>query len=688
MELLRDTPFEVAFVTTLLTPPRSTFTVVVKATFALPAEGVCAVASEQLPVSADVHVDDDVARPLLAESDLAPVKPRGECFVRGASPAVPGAVAAFAVGAVKKVVATPERPTPIDCGPIVRTAASRVGLAGSFDGTWHRDRWPFLPADHDIAYHLASPLDQRAEGYWSGDEEVVLRNLVPKRDLVRARLPGLTVRAFALRSAEGEPEAIVMRLDTLTVDIPAARVVALWRGATTVASERLEDLHGLVVWHEPLTARSDVSHARARIAAMRAKEKAELAGHAPEAIPALDDDDEDALRGTVKFQPPDDAAAREEAAEEKAIEAALADIAKDAPPAPEDPPAPPPTADELRAAAVELGLPPDAFAEPPQAKPEPPPRDPTSREWLLAARAAGASTAGMDLTNADLRGCDLAKADLTGCIFTGADLTDARLDRAKLTRASLANTKLTRASFAKADLTGADLTGAGGEAVVFTGATLTSATLTQAMLAGASLAGARLDRVEGREADFTGADLRGAVLDGADLSGAQLSGANAAGASLVATSLEGAHAPNIDLTKADVTKLRASEGAVLTGAKLREVKGAGGIYSDASLEGADLSYSDFGRAELSRAKLTGACLDGCDLRGARAVGATMARVQMRRANAMELNLEAADLADADLRGTNLYGASLWKARVVGARFEQALLGGTLLAATAATLGAR
>ena len=254
MELHRDTPFEVAFVVTPIAPPRPTLTVVVKATFTLPAEGACAVAPEQLGVTGDVYVDDDPSKPLLHESDLAPIKPRGECLLRARRALSPSAPAGFAVGPVRKVVADARELA--RCGPVVRTDPARIALAGTFDATWQRDRWPFLPADHDPACHLASPPDQRAPGFWEGDEEVVLRNLLPGHDAVRARLPGLAARAFVLRSPEGEPEALAMRLDTVTVDVDAGCVVALWRGTASVASDRLEDVHALLVWHEPLAARS------------------------------------------------------------------------------------------------------------------------------------------------------------------------------------------------------------------------------------------------------------------------------------------------------------------------------------------------------------------------------------------------------------------------------------------------
>ncbi|MFO0629682.1 MAG: pentapeptide repeat-containing protein [Polyangiales bacterium] len=696
MEVLRDTTLEVAFVTTPLTPPRQTLTVVVKATFDLPPEGPCVLSAEQLPVAGDVFVDDDPAKALRYESDLAPLKPDGECLIL-TGPTPPGAAAAFALGPLRRMLAQADGRGLVPSGPVPRTAPARTRLAGTFDAAWQRDRWPFLPVDHDIAYHLAAPPEQRIKGFWVGDEELVLRDLCPGRSLVRTRLPGITPRVFAMRTATGEAEGLRMRLDTIIVDAPAARVIALWRGTFDVADDRLQDLHTLVLWHEPLAARSGSAQARARVEAAHAKAEAELAGFVPEPVPD-DDDDDVPLGGTVLFSDAWGPRDEVELAASKALDDARAQIHETlaamggaaADDASGGDAADAPTEAQLREAAAATGIPLEALrgdvAPPPDAPPAP--AISAARERLFAALEAGAPTSDLDLTGIDLRGVALPGVDLSGCLLTDADLTDAVLPYAKLPRATLTRAKLTGADLTGADLTGADLTGAGGARVSLRGATLRDAVLQGASLPGATMQGCRAERAEARDATLTDADLSDATLDGADLSGARLDGARAPGASLVATSLEGASARGIDLTRADLTKLRASEGAVLAGAMMREVKGAQGIYGDADLSDADLSFGVFRRAEFSRANLAGALLDGCDLKGARAVGAKLAGAMMRRADAMEINLEGADLANADLRGTSLFGAQLWKARVHGARFEQTLLGGTLLERLAETLGAR
>lgn len=83
MELIKDTPLEVAWRVWQARPPRPSLTVVVKATYELVPEGECTLAQEQAFPSGDEHLDGDPERSLRYANDLEPLKPRGECFVVG-----------------------------------------------------------------------------------------------------------------------------------------------------------------------------------------------------------------------------------------------------------------------------------------------------------------------------------------------------------------------------------------------------------------------------------------------------------------------------------------------------------------------------------------------------------------------------------------------------------------------------
>ena len=110
MELLKETPFEAAWVGWAPRPGEHALTVAVKATYDLPEEGVATLAAAQALPRGDDHVDDDPACALRWASDLEPIKPCAECFVVGsfhaaASRPVERSLASFRVGAIEKAVA-------------------------------------------------------------------------------------------------------------------------------------------------------------------------------------------------------------------------------------------------------------------------------------------------------------------------------------------------------------------------------------------------------------------------------------------------------------------------------------------------------------------------------------------------------------------------------------------------------
>ncbi len=110
MELLKDTPFEVAWLTWQARPHTICLTIVVKGAFRIVESGECGIDPQQELLSGDLHHDDDVARSVRCESDFAPIKPRGECFVVGSCFAPGGRpsevlLAAFKIGPVVKKMA-------------------------------------------------------------------------------------------------------------------------------------------------------------------------------------------------------------------------------------------------------------------------------------------------------------------------------------------------------------------------------------------------------------------------------------------------------------------------------------------------------------------------------------------------------------------------------------------------------
>jgi uncharacterized protein YjbI with pentapeptide repeats len=256
----------------------------------------------------------------------------------------------------------------------------------------------------------------------------------------------------------------------------------------------------------------------------------------------------------------------------------------------------------------------------------------------------GESLAGTNLEGIELAGSILPGAILSGSILAGASFA-------------------TGADLTGADLTEATLDGASGEGAVFEEAILEKCSVTGALLRGASL-----KKVRGR----------GACFDRADLTGADLEGAKLFKASFRDTRLGGAHAPDAILAQCDVTGLRASGGADLTGASFFRAHGSKPMWMDSDLSGADFRWARLEAADFTGADLTGARMHAADLPRTRFRKATLAGATLTRVNLFEGSFERANLTGADLRSSNLFAVEFLDATLEGADMENANLKRTKL----------
>ncbi len=476
------------------------------------------------------------------------------------------------------------RPDPACFAPIPRMFASRLRLAGTFDEQWKATRWPGLPEDFDFAYFNAAPIDQRIEGWFRGDEEIVLENLHPDHARLATRLPGLTPRCFL------DDREVTLVLDTITVDADLGRIFCLWRGHAEVEDEHLASVGYLHLVDERPGETTAAAAYRARLAERTAADAiAPVAPPAALSLPIFPAEDAARLRSEVQAR----LAAKESLAGRDLTGADLSG---------------------LRLAAVDL-----TSAILTGARLE---RAVLTGARLDRAVLAGARAAGADLSSASLVNADLTRIEAGGARFDGADLSGALLEEggfgsATFCKASCVKTEMTKADLSRADFSGADLSeadlaGARLDGGVFEGATLTEAGLEETSALGARFAGADLSRAKGRAGRFAGASFTGVVaeaarfreanLDGADLSGARLSSIDLSGASLAGATLVGC----------------ALRGARFTGARLTGAKLCGSDLFEASFEAADLTRADlsgsscFG-AELWKAKVESTVLDGADL---------------------------------------------------------------------------
>jgi uncharacterized protein YjbI with pentapeptide repeats len=204
------------------------------------------------------------------------------------------------------------------------------------------------------------------------------------------------------------------------------------------------------------------------------------------------------------------------------------------------------------------------------------------------------------LLKSDLRGRDLRGANLRGAFLAGADLQYAQLDRANLENALLEGANLGEASLISAELYGArlnhaDLGKAKLESANLREASLMSVNLSTAYLAYANLQSITMENSDLFKANLQNADMRFANLRNSNLTEVKLQDAVLIGANLGGTMLLGASLEGADLRAAKFLGARFNAGT--SGAAGR----SGGIlpiFSETSLEGADLSFADLSGSDL------------------------------------------------------------------------------------------
>ncbi len=584
-----------------------------------------------------------------------------------------------------------DRPRPACTTPIARTWPERMRLAGTYDAAWLSQRYPGLPADIDWEYFNAAPADQRIEGYWRGDEEIVLVNLVLGQPSLRCRLPGLRPRAFLTPAGAPDPlaqlwEVTPLRLDTITVDGDARTVCAVWRGVLDVGSEELAEMGSLCVLSEAPGETRSLEDCRAvfRRAEERAREeKAALAGAAPPSAPAAGAPlFKTMMGGDVKWAHLDQAMTMEASSSPTEVMAELARamkargldvdpegvlgraLASSVPAARE--------LDERELRAIE-----ERVLEEERERRRG--RSLELRERVRRAIHEGESCAGWDLSGVDLSRLRLSGGDFRGARFTRASLAgtifgDTVFDEATFEEAELSDSQFEATSFRDAHLHFCRI-----ERAHFGDATLDGAVVTDCLMRGV-----RFSRTFARGAEIAASVLEGAtfddsVFDGVDFTGSTLDEALFARTRLVDARLLGtASARAMRARRCDIEKLRAS-GADLSGSTFAACTAGGARFGGSDCRDVDFSFSELDRAAFADADLRGAKLMGCRLRRARFDRARLAGASLIKSDLLEARFEAADLAGADLRGANLHGAELFRADLSKAALELATLSATRLA---------
>lgn len=635
-------------------------------------------------------LDEGLAKPaselLVAGAHVAPAGKDGEPFVR------------IRLGAIDKRLDVRSDPGLTGLGPIPIADPRRQSLVGTEYGTdWQENQMPGLARDHDPRFFHLAPEDQRARGYFRGDEAFLVDRMHPDRPALSGALPPLAARAFVTRAAApDELTEIHLRLETVWL-LPGEELgVLLFRGVTEITTDDASELAHLVLGTEDRASPRAKSHYADVLRGRLDKEHGALAAldDSP-LIPSLDDGWSVETLAELAVLPDHGGHLAKNLARRKAAlhDKARADwIASGRDPKEleleeDEPEAIPDLTDpralaaftkvlrtrlsnleaevatkkeaalaKVRGAAKEQGIDVDAAA-PPEARAPGPPDFSKVAEGIAALRERGGLDDAMHERMTAL-GDRAHEAYALGAHY----LPEPRLlDKASAARGRerLLELRASGGSFAKVDLSGADLDGLD--------------------LAGLDLSGVFLEG-----ASLVGAELRGARLDGAVLARADLTDARLARVSALGTNFGASIATRTDLSDADLRRSVWSKAgldgtvfrrAKLEGAALLEcVMGAPPDFSEIIAPKLQLVRVGFGGARFSGALLERAAFVECDLTGARFDGAKLGRASFVTVKGAAACFDEADLGRAFVG----HGSSFGRATFRGARLSEASLRGAEL----------
>jgi len=585
-----------------------------------------------------------------------------------------------------------DRPLPAGLGPVFLGSPSRRDLAGTYDKRWLETRFPGTAEDASPdLFQMARSRQRLPSGFFRGGERVSVWNMHPEHPVLECEVPDLVTRAFVRRQgseSQGSEslEDVPMHLETLHLFPDASFMVALYRGAVTVAQSDASDIDLIAIAAESPGAPRSVDH-YARVVETRA-------GKDRDAIAFLRDDEllPPAAEWGATAMPKDELtkAIQPEGAGAKRMrdrrDRMLAENREALREAGHDPdaylPLPPPDPEvasfddpvalgeqverlkreaddkqkELEVKKVEMeaqakksfadaGM--DWEAEKAKAAREAagPPKPMADeqmrmvREAIAQAHAVGSTLGELETMAADpkwepsLRERDAQRLSMyrqTAHLMPGAALLEG--DAASLTLTRLRICQDAGEPLAGIDLTGADLRGI----------------------------------------DLTGKDLRGALLEAARLDGAKLDGADLTcavlcRASLVGTSFRGAKLDDANLGDTDLRGATFDE-AEMRRATLMRARLDGAMFRRANLVSASMIEATFGAVDFDGAQLDKVTFLRVDLRGVRFVGASMPQAQLIECDVSEVSFEGADLKSTVWVDTIAVGA-----RFVDANMTQACL---------------
>lgn len=635
----------------------------------------------------------------------------------------------------QQLVGSPDdKPQPAGFTAYPMTWPQRQGYLGKVDESWLLEDWPHFPKDTDWEYFNTAPEDQRLAGFFDGDEKLEIRNMDPRKGVIKSTLPSLRGRLFVHQQEKGQEifKEVSCRAETLWLFPDREIGIILYRGIVAVADDEYEDVLHLFARWESLADQPKTIDEYRRIFEENltpAEAKAETApvepppesgsvpAAAPPAAPAIKPELASLLKETQDFEAkttamlkkagldPDAVVKQFSPVEARAAAGSLADLgmaiaalekqtaefmkkfgiaAADV----EKIMAPKPEAPIKSAEEIIAGLRKGGFH-----KPE---IEAQLKETEKLVQGSLASLANLEKEAAaridkapqapppEPPLPPPAEAAVTlayalakygrGESLGGLDLTGLDFSGQVLPGADFSNSILERAVFKKSKLAGARFTGA-----VMTESDFSAAVMDDAFLNQASAGKAKFVKASLQRADLTGGDFTASDFTAVDLSEAVMS--------------EAVFEKAI-MTEGECSKAKAPR-SLFAGADLREAKFDDADLREADLSGAQISYASFFRIRGDGIRLFGVRGDAptfglSSLRGSRAdketditdgrffgadlSGASWEGAKLIRVQMSETTLDRADFTAADLKGAIIVRAIAREAKFAKANLEGAALG--------------
>lgn len=736
MEVVKDSPLSIAWVTFPVRPPAQTLVIAVKATFDLADIGPCALSEVQQLVTGDAFWDDDVEKAVRWDSDLAIAKPQGEWWLTGIWRPLPTRAITHAVidvsvaGHKKRLAVIGDRwwnkgllgghtpPLPLTAVPLSLDRA--FGGPGHKDNPWGRGLAPD-PDDAEGRVRLPN-LEDVTNPIGSAGDRPRVATLFP--------IPRTHASRMALTGSYG-PEYMATRWPYYPADFqwshfqaapPDQRIQGFFRGDERIEADGLHPDHpkircalpGIaprVFLHptggapeQPLTQVPMVLDTIV-IDATEAKVLAVWRGHLEGVRETLEDVSHVFLVheplervGTVgEYRAWFDRKLAERDAEDAAFEPEplpeeptrvtapgtpeelAREAGKDAPPelVAEEPPDP---LAERRRMLLEEGVPPDLVEQLAPSGPPAPPPDPAIAAKELEDAIAMARQLGDPNLVAILESArePLPEDDSATEPPPPEEPPPPPTPREAVERALAAGESLAGAVLVEVDLSGLDFSGRDLSGAVLVRCDLRGCRFVRAQLAGAVLDESVLDR---------------AVFDQASLAGAQLDRVRGEDVSFRGALLEDAHGERAFLPRADLRHAHAARLSI-PNAHLPDALFDGAILDAAELSGCELTRARFVDASLIDAWLDGgvvahaALFEGANLWLLRAYGSDFSDAGFKWTRSDEArfggsrldraNFSFADLAKADFAGASCVQAIFLAVQGPGVVFDRAVLVGAQL----------